>query len=164
MTPVATTNRKDTDNLNLRMPAGLRDRVLHAAAACGDVSQNAFINASIFFSTLAFGELPSVGHPQNVLFLADEIDRAIRHNDGAIGAFSESDWADVEPFVKMLVMTDNIEDLRVRCDTKASATIVFSFQVTKAGVGCWPLVRKGLQLAVDRLNEEANQSVPPLRL
>jgi hypothetical protein len=164
MTAVTTTNRRDTDNLNLRMPAGLRDRVLHAAAAVGDVSQNAFINASIFFSTLAFGELPSVGHPQNILFLADEIERAIKDGDDAIGAFSIVDWADVEPFLKMLSALDYVTDLKVRRDTKASDTIVFAFQVSKTGVSCWPVVHKGLQLAVDRLNEEAKGARFDLRL
>jgi hypothetical protein len=155
MAVVTATNRpKDTDNLNLRMPAGLRERVVHAASE-GNVSQNAFITTSLLFSTLVWGELPPVGHPDNVVALLDEVDRAIRDNDAAIGAFDKSDWSDVEPFLKLLAMVDLVSDIKVRPDTKASDTVVFSFNLTRTGLSTWHLVRQGLEMAVGRLKQEA---------
>lgn len=157
MAVVTATNRpKDTDNLNLRMPAGLRERVVHAASE-GNVSQNAFITTSLLFSTLVWGPLPPVGHPKNVLDLLDEVDRAIRENDAAIGAFNKSDWADVEPFLKLLEMVDLVSDIRVRPDSKAPDTVVFGFHLTRTGLSTWHLVRQGLEMAVERLKQEATE-------
>lgn len=137
--------QKETDNVLLRVPTALRELVAKEATE-QKMSQNTFITNSLLFGVLVFGERTYVGKPQNVLALVNEIERAYSESDAIVGAFHSQDWAEVEAIVHMLGLCGVLTDLKVRPDSQASNTTVFSFVLSKNGRSAWPALKKSLML------------------
>jgi len=143
---------KETDNVLVRVPAALRE--LAAKEASGqNISQNAFITNSLLFGVLVFGERKYVGKPKNVQALVREIDRAHKENDAAVGAFNSQDWAEIEYLARMLESSEVIANLKLRQDTQAKDTTVFTFTLTKNGRLAWPHLRDAL-IMVSSIGQE----------
>ncbi len=149
MTLTPPKQHREIENVLLRVPSKLRGLVSEQASDIG-LSQNAFMTNSILFGVLVYGERPYVGDPENLLFLVREIDRAHKELDGAVGGFHSQDWAEIEPLVKTLEQCDVLANLKVRPDTAASNTTVFSFTLTKNGRASWPRLRNALIMMAER--------------
>jgi len=145
LAPAPPKRPKDIENVLVRVPASLRGLVADEATEMG-LSQNAFITNFLLFGVLVYGERQYVGDPQNLIFLVNEIERAYQENDAAIGGFSDQDWAEVSYVVRMLEDCDLIANLKLRPDTRAKETTVFSFTLTRNGKASWPTLKTTLLL------------------
>jgi hypothetical protein len=130
---------RDVDNVLLRVPSGLRRRVV-AEAKGQKVSQNTVITSSLLYQAVVFGALPRVGMPKNVVMLLAEMDKAIEDDDAVLGALNEKDWGDVRPFVELFAESGIIEGLKARRDRVGSETVAFTFHFSKAGAAAWRLI------------------------
>jgi hypothetical protein len=127
---------RDVDSILLRVPAGLRRRVVEKAKATG-LSQNAFITASMLHSAVVFGELPDVGIPANAVVLFADMSRAVAEKDAVLMTVDERDWSDVRPIVELFAESAFVAGVKARRDTAGGARIAFTFHFTKTGIAAW---------------------------
>jgi hypothetical protein len=154
LTITAPKRPRETDNVLLRVPTALRELAAKEASD-QNMSQNAFITNSLLFGILAFGERRYVGKPQNVTALIDEIDRSYNENDAVVGAFHSQDWLEVESIVRMLESCDFLTHLKVRPDSQAANTTVFSFVLSRNGRASWTSLRSVLLMLASPSKETA---------
>ncbi len=136
---------KEVENVLLRIPTTLRDAVADQASKTG-VSQNAYITNSLLFGTLIYGQREYMGEPDNLRALSREIDRAIAENDAAMGAFHSKDWDELAYIIDALAQGGLVTNLKVRPDTQATDTTVYTFTLSKSGRGTWPALKKVLEM------------------
>lgn len=152
VTPSLTKRLKEIDNVLLRVPSALRELAAEQASS-HSLSQNAFITNSLLFGVLVYGEKKYVGHPDNVIALVTEIDKALEADDAVMTAFHSQDWKEVEHLVSVLETCEIITKLKVRPDTKAGdETTVFSFVLSKNGKQTWPILRGAFMMLAQRLS------------
>ncbi|HTW84147.1 MAG TPA: hypothetical protein VMD91_08785 [Candidatus Sulfotelmatobacter sp.] len=140
------------DSVLLRVPAGLRRRIVEKAKEHG-LSQNGFITASMLYSAVVFGELPSVGVPTNAVTLFKEMSRAVAENDAVLHTIDERDWVDVRPIIELFAESTLVAGVKARRDP-GSNRIAFTFHFTKTGAAAWEVfgpMFKGAADALDRL-------------
>jgi hypothetical protein len=141
---------QDVDNVLLRVPAGLRRRIVEKAKATG-LSQNGFITASMLYSAVVFGELPSVGVPTNAVVLFAEMARAIEENDAVLLTLDERDWSDVRPIIELFAESTLVAGVKARRDTADGKRIAFTFHFTKTGAAAWQVFGPMFRSAAEAL-------------
>jgi hypothetical protein len=123
---------KETDSVLVRLNAALKTQATSVAEQ-RTVSANALYSAGVLYATVVYGELPTIGFPDNLFAFLDEIDRAVLEKTPVVGAFNESDWNEVQWILKALIEVAWCKDVRVRRDAKARSTIVYTFTMTRTG-------------------------------
>jgi hypothetical protein len=150
---------KALQTIMARVPSRLKERMAETAKD-ESVSQNTLMTASLFLSTLAWGKMPIVGPPQNVLMLLNEIDRAVEGKDDLVfGAFHTADWADVETFTRLFLDCGFVESFQFRVGQATKETIAYSFSITKQGASVLPMVTWVIRLLLDGRKSESVQEV-----
>lgn len=137
MTAMAVARPKEIDSVLLRIPAELKEQA--SAIAQGEkVSANAVYMAGILYATVIYGQQLHLGVPENIKRLVAEIDQSSSTNQPLVGAFNAADWSQVHWLPEILNALGWIDKLAIRTDVQATATIVYTFTLTKAGRTLWP--------------------------
>jgi hypothetical protein len=128
---------RETDNVLLRLPSTLKTQAVTVAEK-GKVSANALYAAGVLYATLIYGPVPRIGNPANILAFIEEMDEAALGGAPVVGGFDKADWDDVAWILADINGVGWVKDVKVRTDTKASSTIVYTYRMTKVGRALWP--------------------------
>ncbi len=138
MTATAFARPKEMDSVLLRIPAELKEFAATTAQE-ENISANTLYSAGVLHASFLYGVLPHVvGHPDNLLALATELDRAASTGDPVFGALHVSDWEQAQWLLSMLNSMGWIRDLKVRPEIRMESAVAYAYIMSKSGRVMWP--------------------------